>query len=322
VIRTSVGVAAASALLIVSGCSASSAPPAASASRSVPSTASASTASSAPPSTSSTTAAQLYVSLGDSYAAGVQPNAQGKDRSTTNGFAYQVVTAARAKGYHLSLVNFGCGGATTTSILRSAGCPPKFLGPGAHSYGPKTQAAAAEDYLRAHRGKVGLVTVSIGGNDVTACAAAADPTGCITKALPKVKANMGTLLAGLRQAAGPTTRIVGITYPDVLLGAALSSSAAKRSLASLSVLAFQSFINPQLKASYAAVGASFVDVTQATGAYGSMTASTTLPPYGKIPTPVAKVCELTYYCQYQDIHPRTNGYAIIASLIVGALPQR
>jgi lysophospholipase L1-like esterase len=309
---------------MLAACSSSGGGPAASTTHSAPATATASTstASSAPPSSSTTTADQLYVSLGDSYAAGAQPNAQGKDRTTRNGFAYQVVPAAQAKGYHFTLVNFGCGGATTTSILKSPGCPPAFLGPGADSYGPKTQAAAAEDYLRAHRGKVGLVTVAIGGNDVTACAAAADPTSCITKVLPKVKTNMTTLLTGLRQAAGPTTRIVGITYPDVLLGAALSSSTAKQGLADLSVLAFRSFINPQLKASYAAVGATFVDVTQATGAYGAMTATTTLPPYGKIPTPVAKICELTYYCQYQDIHPRTSGYTVIAGLVVKTLPPR
>jgi hypothetical protein len=36
---------------------------------------------------------------------------------------------------------------------------------------------------------------------------------------------------------------------------------------------------------------------------------------------VAKVCELTYYCEFKDIHPRTNGYAVISNLILASLPQ-
>jgi hypothetical protein len=61
---------------------------------------------------------QYYVSLGDSYASGFQPTAAGQGANTRNGFAYQVPKLARARGYRLELVNFGCGGATTDSLLR------------------------------------------------------------------------------------------------------------------------------------------------------------------------------------------------------------
>jgi len=87
------------------------------------------------------------------------------------------------------------------------------------------------------------------------------------------------------------------------------------------VTAFSSLINPALKKQYEAVGGSFVDVTAATGAYGPLTTDTTLAPYGSIPVPVAKICELTYFCVYHDIHPRTQGYAIIADLVTGTLPE-
>ena len=33
---------------------------------------------------------------------------------------------------------------------------------------------------------------------------------------------------------------------------------------------------------------------------------------------MAKVCELTYYCAEQDIHPNADGYQIIADLVVDA----
>ena len=262
-----------------------------------------------------------YVSIGDSYAAGYQPTGKGQGATTRNGFAYQVVTGATAKGYHFTLANFGCAGATTTSVIKTAGCDAADLGPGASDYSPQTQAAAAEAFLRAHAGHVGLVTVSIGGNDVTACGAAADPTTCVVAALATVKTNLATLMTGLRAAAGASTPIVGITYPDVLLADDLLPDAASKSLASLSVLAFKSLINPALQGVYAASGATFGDVTAATGAYGSLTDMTTVAGYGSIPTPVAKICQLTFMCQYIDIHPRTPGYALIAGLILATLPS-
>jgi lysophospholipase L1-like esterase len=259
-----------------------------------------------------------YVSLGDSYAAGYQPSGPSGGSTNTNGFAYQVVGLAAAKGYHFTLVNFGCGGATTTSILQTPGCSQ--LGPGATPYPGSTQAAAADSFLRAHRGHVGLITVSIGGNDVTACAQAASPITCVQAAVTTIQKNVATLVQGLRAAAGPTVPIVGTTYPDVILGLYVTGGSSERQLADLSVLAFKDLINPTLSKGYEQVGGKFVDVTAATGAYGSLSDKIELAPYGKIPVPVAKVCELTFFCQYNDIHPRTAGYTIIAQLVVGTLP--
>jgi lysophospholipase L1-like esterase len=263
---------------------------------------------------------EYYVSLGDSYAAGYQPTGPHSGHTDTNGFAYQIPALAAAKGYDLNLVNFGCGGATTTSIIHSVGCP--LLGPGATPYPTQTQAAAAFEFLRAHHGQIGLITVSIGGNDVVPCADEAQPIQCVVKATKTINTNLATLLHGLRSAAGSGVPIVGTTYPDVILGLYLSKNHTEHSLAGLSVTAFKSLINPALQKQYEAVGGSFVDVTAATGAYGSMTQMTDLPPYGEIPTPVAQVCELTYFCEYSDIHPKTLGYRIIANLVVAALPVR
>ena len=60
-------------------------------------------------------AKQLYVSLGDSYASGYQPGVvRSESGNTRNGFAFQVPRFAAPRGYRLKLVNFGCGGATTS----------------------------------------------------------------------------------------------------------------------------------------------------------------------------------------------------------------
>ena len=62
--------------------------------------------------------------------------------------------------------------------------------------------------------------------------------------------------------------------------------------------------------------------TAATGAYEPFDKTVTDPLYGVIPLAVAKACEYSYYCDFRDIHARTNGYKLIADLVVGTLPKR
>jgi lysophospholipase L1-like esterase len=264
------------------------------------------------------------VSVGDSYAAGYQPVAQATAHRDTRGFVYQVVDLARARGYRFTLRNFACDGATTTSILHQVGCPLPAPGTDAMSYPTRTQAAAVDRFIARHRGKVGLITVSVGGNDILGCTAAAIFIQCVTQALPGIAANLHTLLAGLRQAAGPGVRIVGLTYPDVFLGLYTSNDPSQTSLAVVSVAGFQKLFNPALEAEYSAVGAAFVDVTEATGAYVALTETTPWPsaPSGSIPVAVADICSLTYYCQLRDVHPTARGYGVIARLIVATLFRR
>jgi lysophospholipase L1-like esterase len=261
-----------------------------------------------------------YVSLGDSYATGFQPTAPGEGANTRNGFPYQVRKLARKQGFRYRLVNFGCGGETSVSLLRRkerCGGP----GPGGVDYAGRTQIAAAERFLRRHRGRVGLVTVSIGGNDVTKCARAADPIPCVVAAVAAIERNVTRIAKRLRRAAGRSVRIVGITYPDVILGQWVGENP-NQELARLSVVAFKDFINPALSRAYAAAGGTLVDVTAATGAYGSFDELVEFPSGALVPKPVADVCRLTYYCQWRDIHARTSGYRLIAELIVETLAKR
>lgn len=264
---------------------------------------------------------QFYVSLGDSYATGFQPSVVSQSAGTRNGFAYQVPRLAKPRGYRFKLVNLGCGGETTSSLLeRKERCAGP--GPGAPDYAGRTQIAAAERFLRANRGRVGLISVSIGGNDVTRCARDPNPIPCVGTAVTAIRENVTEIAQRLRKAAGQQVRIVGTTYPDVILGQWVGPDA-NQDLARLSVVAFRDVINPELKKAYASARGKFVDVTAASGAYDSLDETTTrLAAYGAIPLPVAKVCEYTYYCEYRDIHARTNGYRLIAELIVKTLPRR
>jgi len=252
-----------------------------------------------------------YVSLGDSYSVGYQPT-----KGATPGYAGYV-----QKHTHLTLVNFGCGGATTTSILDTVGCPDVLPHTtGGVTYPATTQIAAADAFIAAHKGHIGLITVSIGGNDVTSCAVAASPLSCVGTAVTNINTNVTTLASDLRSAAGPGVPIIGSTYPDVILGSYVypkhPAAASSIALAKVSVPAFKVLINPALAKAYAADKGYLVDVTAATGAYGSLAKTVKTKNYGTIPVPVNQVCRYSWYCAQGNIHATTVGYNLIGKLIV------
>lgn len=258
---------------------------------------------------------RVYVSLGDSYATGYRPAGDGVPAGTTrDGFAYLV--AARSS---LRLINLGCNGATSGSMRETPGCTPGNRGPDAPDPADRTQLDEALTQLRANQGHVGLVTVVIGGNDLAPCAQSSDAQKaltCAADAVATVQSNLAEMLPALREAAGDAP-IVGLTYPDVFLGAWVSPEFRDgENLARMSVSLFRDFFNRTLKAEYDKIGATFVDVTEVTGGYEPLTDTTQDPTYGPIPTPVARVCELTYFCTHTDVHPTPAGHEAIAAAVL------
>ncbi len=257
-----------------------------------------------------------YLSLGDSYSIGYQPGIGG-----TSGYTGYVAGALA-----LRAENFGCGGATTTSILHSSGCGDPASQDAVH-YAGITQEKAVLNFIGAHKGAVRLITVSIGGNDFDGCSTAP----CVQAAMPTMEANIKSLVGALSRAlvkeSDTKARIIGLTYPDVDLGLyvypADPPAAASVTQARSSILAFDDLINPTLKKSYLTQPrSSFVDVTSAP--YGKATKgddtslglTENLPPYGTIPISVAEVCHLTYFCSQGNIHATTPGYNFIGKLVV------
>ncbi|WNV86354.1 GDSL-type esterase/lipase family protein [Umezawaea sp. Da 62-37] len=269
-----------------------------------------------PPSTtgSAPPAQQVLVSLGDSYATGYRPAGAGAPAgSSRDGFASLV-----AERSGLRLINVACSGATSGQLRDQVGCAPGNRAVDAVDTSDSSQLDAAVRALRENKGHVGLVTVVVGGNDLAPCAVVADPVGCAADVVAGIRANLAGVLPALREAAGDA-RIVGLTYPDVFLGAWVSPSFPNgQNLARLSVPLFRDGLNAGLKAEYEQVGATFVDVTAATGAYGPLTETTQDPTYGPIPTPVAKVCDLTYFCTLTDVHPTAAGHREIAAAVLAA----
>jgi lysophospholipase L1-like esterase len=264
------------------------------------------------------TKTMYYLNLGDSYAEGYQPGyTHGSE--TLHGYANRLVNDL-SRSVHLTLENFGCGGATTTSILHALGCPPGLLANDGVSYPTTDQAHAAEAFVAAHPGHIGLITISIGGNDFDGCISNADPIPCVAAAIPVMKANITALATALRQAAGAAVPMLATTYPDVVLGA-WTIGTAGQALARESVLDFKAVVNPALKAAYAPADVTFVDITADSGAYIPLTETTTLKPYGTLPVAVARVCVDTWFCSEKNIHPTDAGYALIAAELAKAFHQ-
>ncbi|MGW6446209.1 SGNH/GDSL hydrolase family protein [Lentzea sp. NPDC055074] len=240
---------------------------------------------------------RLYVSLGDSYATGYGPEGTGD--------SFAQIVAARSG---LGLVNVACNGATSADLLAEEACEPEA--------GGRTQVDVTVDVLRS--GEADLVTMVIGSNDLLEpCAVAQDPTECATAAISDTRTNIATALTRFREAA-PDVKIVGLSYPDVFLGAWVNPSFPNgEDLARTSVALYEDF-NGAIAAEYAKFGATFVDVTGTTGGYGALTDLTEDPRYGQIPASVAEVCTLTHYCDETDVHPTAAGHQAIAEAVIAA----
>ncbi|MCS7475901.1 GDSL-type esterase/lipase family protein [Umezawaea endophytica] len=257
---------------------------------------------------------RVLVSLGDSYATGYRPTDAGVPAGPSeDGFAHLVADQA-----DLELINVACSGATSAQLRDQTGCALRNRPVDGVDVTGSTQLDAAVRALRENAGRVGLVTVVIGGNDLAPCALSSDAVACATQAVAGIRANLASVLPALREAAGDAP-IVGLTYPDVFLGAWVSSEFPNgQALARLSVPLFRDVLNTALAEEYGKVGASFVDVTAATGGYEPLTEVTQDPTYGPIPTPVAKVCALTYFCRHTDVHPTPAGHQEIATAVLAA----
>ena len=289
--------------------------------------------------------AKLYdISIGDSYSVGYQ------NPSLLNSTGFTGYVAKKEK---LTLANFGCSGATTTSIFDQIGCPVDDSAPstsGGMTYDTTDQVDAALDFIAFHPAQVGLVTVSIGGNDVTSCASQppADVFSCVATANTSIATNVGNLVseldAYLTASDDTTAHIVGITYPDVILGDWVAPAGSTNpGLAEESIVAFDDLINPTLDTAYTSVArGAFVDVTDAqyklatagddTGTFASNAGAAPFTYTGPTeslkgvdkttPVAVAEVCDLTWYCtttNFGDIHANSKGYNFIGGLVVAKL---
>ena len=253
-------------------------------------------------------AEMYYVSLGDSLAAGFQP-----DGPQDQGYADQLFEALQAKIPHLQLVKLGCYGESTVTMTTGGLC----------LYPHGSQLAEAVAFLHSHRGSVALITIDLGANDVDCPITVPLDRRCIAHGLTAIESDLPTILKTLREAVGPKIPIVGMTYYDPSLALWLEG-AVGRAEAMANLPAFLRF-NDTLERIYKAAGSPVADVE---GAFSTTDFATTVfsTDFGPIPLNVARICQWTWMCMSPplgpDIHANTEGYGVIADAFLKALPFR
>jgi lysophospholipase L1-like esterase len=242
-----------------------------------------------------------YLALGDSLAFGFQ---RGKFQQEIASSSYDPASfntgyvddfAAMLRGIrpHSQVVNFSCAGETTATLI-GGNCPfhnasrPLAL----HNDYPitSTQLAAAVDFLSSHRGRVGPITIDIGGNDVQNLflATCNKDIACTQARLPgvlaQVRTNLDEILDTLNDASS-SSEIILLTAdnPFVVVVGEPSSQVVQALNATLTGVAH---------------------------AHGVRVADG----YTALSTP-AEICALTFMCTQGDIHPTDAGYAVLADAV-------
>jgi len=259
--------------------------------------------------TTATTSHTFYLSLGDSLAQGVQPNKSGASVETNEGYANQLFTALHPGNPTLKLVKLGCPGETTATMINGGIC----------TYPAGSQLKQAAKFLASHRGRVQLVTIDIGANDLNPCLVLTNfnkIVACLNKVVPVLLTNLGNIMATLGAAGGsgaPPT--IGMTYYDPLLAGWLKGTTAAKTLAKQSSQLAQVF-GAALTNVYTKFGAKVADVFTAFQSTNFKT-KVTLPAFGKVPLSVGLLCSYTWNCvappRGPNIHANILGYGVIAN---------
>ena len=245
-------------------------------------------------STSTAPADGWYLALGDSLAAGMQPDGDHKER----GYAGPVLEGVRAKQPGTQLTNLGCSGETTTTMLRGGGC----------SYPEGSQIAAAVAFLKANADKTRLVTLDIGANNVLDCVKNGSlDQACATRDTTAAGKELGQIAGQIREAA-PKVPIVLLTYYNPLLAAWQKGEQGKKFAAQSQPLL--GGLNEEITKAAKSVGAKVADVA------GAFATNDT----GGSPRPnnVARICDWTWMCSREDIHANDAGYAEMAKAVLAA----
>ena len=174
-----------------------------------------------------------YLSLGDSLTVGVQPDASGAPEETPDGYTDVLYRSLKDTDSTLQHERMGCGGEDTTTFIEGgiADCDTR--------YEAGSQLDQAVAFLEEHGDQVGLVTLTIGGNNFTNCVEGVEPGSdsegetepalddlgldeeCVSDGLERLETEVPVIAERLVEAASPDTQIVAMTYYNPFLALAL-----------------------------------------------------------------------------------------------------
>jgi lysophospholipase L1-like esterase len=265
--------------------------------------------------------ARYYLSLGDSLAQGMQPDAAGLTVNTDQGYADQLYAIEKRKIADLQLVKLGCGGETTTSFLTGQGNAGDALLLGCNPAGG-SQMVAAERFLRQHRhrGEVALVTLDIGANDIDGCLAEDSiDAACVIRGAGDISANLPVIMRRLRRAAAHGTPMAAMTLYNPFLELYLTRGGQAEAIASDK---YARNVNEGLARLYGAGEFRVAHVDAAFHTYDTSKKTSLAGQPHPVPVAVAEVCRLTWMCAPApvgpNIHANRVGYGLIAQAFATA----
>lgn len=260
---------------------------------------------------------RTLISLGDSLAVGVQPRLLGANTETRQGYPRQLAARWRDSGAAVRLVELGCGGATSTSVLTGGRpCAPERDTPYRNEDPASSQLAAAEGELSRAGAAQTAVIIDIGGNDVGSCLQnGVLRAGCIAAAGRRLRANLDTLLERLRSVA-PDAPIAILDLYNPFLGLWIAQPDARPAIRD----AHRQFLRDVNGVIAAAARRHRVILAP----LGAAMRQNEIPALSDPePAGVRAVCTLTWMCvappQIPDIHLRAEGYALAARVLDQAL---
>jgi lysophospholipase L1-like esterase len=275
-----------------------------------------------------------YLALGDSLSVGYQPNSAGHGIETTQGYVNDIYAVAKTKIKDLKLVQLGCPGDTTTSLLTGKGNDASAKEFKCDRKGG-SQLKAAEAFLKAHatKGEVPLITLDIGANDVDSCVTDASAgvsavESCVATGVKTLETNMPKILAGIKKAAPKGTALAAMNLYDPVLADELSTDSSDASLGSLSLDLIPG-INTAIAKADTAAGFKTADVAAAFNTYDTTPESTVGTSLASTassePTDLVNICDLTWMCAAPpvgpNIHANKQGYSLIAKAFEAVLPK-
>ncbi len=253
-----------------------------------------------------------YLSLGDSLAAGVQPDGSGRDHPTSHGYVDAVADHLRKSISGLKVVKLGGGGTSSGAIH----------GPPANSsYPGSSQLDQAVRFLDSHPGQVTLVTVNLGDNDVEGCISSTGiDQGCVNRGLAAVSSNLVKIGRKLRAKAGTNVPIIGISDYDQFWAYWLNGKKG-RSVARSSKDVIRR-LNHTIDSSWKQAGVTSADAAPRFHTFDMHPAQ--LSGHGTVPRAVEHICHLTWACSGPPIgfddHAKRSGYKQIAKAVLAKLP--
>jgi lysophospholipase L1-like esterase len=266
-------------------------------------------------------AARYYLALGDSLSTGYQPTPRGRGTDTLAGYVDDIEVWASRRVRDLELVDLGCPGDTTTSLLTGAG--NYALARRLHcDRRPGSQLGAALAFLHAHHrpDQVSLVTLDIGINDLNRCAALARPASCLRAGEDALSHNLPPILNRLRAAAPTGTVFTAMTLYDTYLG--MTAAEGANPVKARAFLAAYRAADATIAADDARAGFHTADVA---GAFATFVVAPVRWHRALVPMNVARTCVLTWACSPppidHNIHPNAHGYRVIARQFERAIGQ-